>query len=115
MQSIEINKRQKLTILLGELEGQLRFLKYWQVENPSEHSLASQAPFAIDTLTFTQWLQFIFIEKMDQLLALNLPLPVEMSIEPMASEYFKTQRVDSGEILTLIKKIDLVINEKNEC
>ncbi|WP_022942440.1 YqcC family protein [Psychromonas hadalis] len=113
MQLFEIKKRQLLAVLLTELEAQLRLLKCWQSTRPSERSLASIEPFSIDTLCFTQWLQFIFIEKMTQLLQLNLPLPTAMEIAPMASEFFKMQKVNSGEILALIIRIDCVINEKN--
>lgn len=115
MQSFEIKKRQLLVALLVELEDQLRLLKCWQSERPSEHSLSSSEPFSIDTLCFTQWLQFIFIEKMRQLLQQNQPLPSAMEIAPMASEYFKMQQLNSGEILNLITRIDCVINEKNRC
>ncbi len=113
MQSFEIKKRQQLAALLTELEVQLRLLQCWQSTRPSKQSLASVEPFAIDTLSFTQWLQFIFIEKMSLLLQLKLPLPTSMEIAPMASEYFKMKNVNSREVISLIERIDLVINEKS--
>ncbi|PKF62792.1 hypothetical protein CW745_05050 [Psychromonas sp. psych-6C06] len=108
-------KRQRLASLLSELEALLRKENLWQSTRPSEQALASEMPFAIDTLQFPQWLQFIFIEKMTQILQLNLTLPNEMSVAPMASEYFKTASHSNLEIVALITRIDLLMNEKNRC
>ena len=115
MQQLEQEKRQLIGALMNELEQALRVQKLWQSESPSEQALASTEPFAIDTLNFTQWLQFIFIEKISVLLQLNLPLPTAMAIAPMATEYFKSQSINSAEIVALITRIDLTINENNRC
>lgn len=110
MQKPEQKKRQLLNNLINELEATLRQKKLWQSKRPSAQSLASIEPFAIDFLNFTQWLQFIFIEKITRLLQLNLPLPKAMEIAPMASEYFKCQADNCPEIVALIARIDGVIN-----
>ena len=115
MQQLEQEKRQLIGALMNELEQALRVQKLWHSESPSEQALASTEPFAIDTLNFTQWLQFIFIEKISVLLQLNLPLPTAMAIAPMATEYFKSQSINSAEIVALITRIDLTINENNRC
>lgn len=112
MQQFEQKRRQLLTMLMKELEDSLRTQKLWQSQQPSELALASKAPFAIDTMNFSQWLQFIFIEKIDTLLDHDLALPSAMAIAPMASEYFKMQPINSNEIVALITRIDLIINEK---
>ena len=85
--------------------------KLWQAGKPSESALSSTAPFAIDSLTFEQWLQFIFLEKMTQLIQFSLPLPGSMSVLPMAEEYFKNQPLSSAAIIAVIGRIDLLISE----
>ena len=115
MQQFEQQKRQLIDRLLRELETELVGLKLWQSIRPSEQALASVEPFAIDTLTFPQWLQFIFIEKMTQLLQQRAPLPEAMAITPMATEYFKVQTINSESLITVINRIDLAITEKNRC
>lgn len=97
---------------LNELEQELHLLDLWQSSAPSEQALSSSAPFAIDTLTFVQWLQFIFIDKMRHLLVFSLPLPESMSVLPMASEYFKALPVNSTDIKDIIGRIDLLINTR---
>lgn len=115
MQQFELKKRQLLAKQLNELETAMRHKSLWQAERPSEQALASTEPFAIDSLNFSQWLQFIFIEKIAQLLQLNLALPTAMAISPMATEYFKVQADSCPEIVALITRIDLTINENNRC
>ena len=108
----ELKKRRLLLQLLHDLESELHKQGLWQADKPSESALSSTAPFAIDTLTFTQWLQFIFINKMSHLLQFSLPLPQAMSVSPMAEEYFKSHSVNSAEITAIIGRIDLLISEK---
>lgn len=112
MQPFEQKKKQLLALLLSELESALKAQNLWQSQRPSEQMLASREPFAIDTLNFPQWLQFIFIEKIMSLLQCNLALPSAMAITPMATEYFKIQTCDSTDIVAIIIRIDLTINEK---
>ena len=50
--------------LLVDIECELRVLGLWEDEAPSAEALASIEPFAVDTLSFSQWLQFIFVPKL---------------------------------------------------
>lgn len=105
-------KHPSLLQLLGELERELRRLDLWQSTTPDAQALSSSAPFAIDTLTFVQWLQFIFIDKMGHLAEFSLPLPESMSVLPMANEYFKGLSVNAAKINDIIGRIDLLINTR---
>ena len=69
--------------LLFELEELLKAAGMWSAVTPSQEALASQQPFACDTLAFEQWLQFIFIPRLQALLKTNT-LPPTMQIQPMA-------------------------------
>ena len=57
--------------LLFELEEILKAAGLWSAVTPSQEALASQQPFACDTLAFEQWLQFIFIPRLQALLKTN--------------------------------------------
>ncbi len=109
--SKELQKRRELLKLINALEVELKVLKLWQSERPSEQALASVEPFAIDSLTFVQWLQFIFIERFSKLLQLSAPLPANMSILTMANEYFKATPIDSVRIEQIIAQIYKLVNE----
>ena len=59
--------------LLGELTAELQRLERWQAEHPGAEALASELPFCVDTLSFDQWLQFVLIPRMEQLVLLQAP------------------------------------------
>lgn len=74
---------------LLQLEAEMRRLQLWESEAPSPEALASREPFCVDTLTLPQWLQFVFLPRMSQLIELEQPLPGRCGIAPLAEEFFK--------------------------
>ncbi len=96
--------------LLLKLEELMKNQHIWSSEPPSEQALASTAPFACDTLPFEQWLQFIFIPKMYQLLAARQPMPTAMAIAPMAEHVWQHNGPHQS-IINLLKEFDELINE----
>lgn len=85
--------------ILMDIEKELRELSLWESEPPSAEALKSVQPFAVDTLTFPQWLQFIFIPRMYTLVEARSALPVNCDIAPMAEEYFRPQPQFNSEVL----------------
>ena len=92
--------------LLTQIEVELKRLSLWQITPPSTVALASTAPFCIDTMPFTHWLQFVFLIKMQQLLVLEMPLPENMAIHPMAEEALRHLTVDTRQLSQLILSLD---------
>lgn len=107
----ELKKRRLILPLLTALENELRNQGLWQEIKPDQQALDSREPFAIDRLSFEQWLQFIFLDKMVQLVHLSQPLPTAMLLLPMAQESFKSLPGNSAEITHIIGRIDLLFNE----
>lgn len=85
MQSIYLEVSDQLL----QLEMELRRQDLWQAEPPAPEALASTEPFCVDTLTLPQWLQFIFLPRMSQLIELEQPLPRQCGIAPVAEEFFR--------------------------
>jgi uncharacterized protein YqcC (DUF446 family) len=100
------DQRNLLAQRLFELEAQMRQLNIWEAERPPQRALASTQPFAVDTLNFNQWLQFIFIEKMEVLLQQGLPLPETCGLLPIAEEAFKPLGAEALPLLQTINHID---------
>ncbi|WP_339899943.1 YqcC family protein [uncultured Gilvimarinus sp.] len=96
--------------ILLDLEAALRELNLWHSEPPSAEALASTAPFAVDTLTFTQWLQFMFLPRMHTLVTGRGTLPVNCAIAPMAEEYFRPQSLDASAVLVQLQRIDTLLS-----
>ena len=91
---------------LIDIEKELRELRLWESELPSEEALASTQPFAIDTLNFPQWLQFIFIARLYAMIDARLPLPNVSGVAPMAEQYFHVLSLNSAPLISHLHKID---------
>jgi uncharacterized protein YqcC (DUF446 family) len=100
-----------LAEILIDLEKELRELRLWEFEAPSDEALASTQPFAIDTLNFPQWLQFIFIPRLYILIEHKHPLPNASGVKPMAEEYFQSMSLHSVPLISHIEKIDTLLSE----
>jgi len=92
--------------LLEELTLALKSLNLWQTQVPSNVALSSNSPFCCDTLSFEQWLQFIFIPKISHMINHGQTLPNKIALTPMAEESFKHLSVQAKPLLTVINKID---------
>ena len=108
----EMNQYLLVAGLLGELTAELQRLERWQADHPGSEALASELPFCVDTLSFDQWLQFVLIPRMEQLVLLQAPLPTSVSLYPMASEVYKEGLAEVEALLRLIARFDLLLSGK---
>lgn len=97
---------QIMQLKLRELQLELQQQKLWQQIPPSPEALASAQPFAIDTLTLHQWLQFIFIPKVQALIDTNAPMPQGFAISPYAEEFYGAELAQRAPLIALLKEID---------
>jgi uncharacterized protein YqcC (DUF446 family) len=84
-------RHNELANLLFELEKDLREAQLWARQSPPPEALLSTEPFSIDLLTFTEWLQFIFLPRMYAIIEAAEELPETCSIAPMAEQFFSAQ------------------------
>ena len=92
--------------ILLDIECELRRARLWQSEAPSDEALASEQPFALDTLDFHQWLQFILLPRMHHLADKRLPLPEACGIFPVAEEVYKFQLEAMAPLLMQLPRLD---------
>ena len=100
----------QIASLLIDIEAELRRLQQWQHEPPAPEALASTEPFCVDTLTFVQWLQFIFLPRMHALAAAQQLPPGRCEIKPLAEEYFGDGRLDVTNLLRVLGALDDTMN-----
>jgi len=100
----------ELSSLLIDIEAELRQLNLWQSEPLSAEALESTEPFYIDTLTFPQWLQFVFLVRISSLIERQQALPSNCSIAPMAEEYFKGAGLSASQLVAVIENLDRLLS-----
>ena len=97
--------------LLSELEAELKQQELWCLQPANPVALASTMPFCCDTMPLEQWLQFIFIPRIQALLDGNHCLPNKISILPMAEEVFKQRGEVLAPLLAIISRIDTTLSD----
>jgi uncharacterized protein YqcC (DUF446 family) len=91
------------------IERELRLQGWWDVQAPSDQALASQQPFCVDTLAFEQWLQWIFLPRMKNLLESGAPLPEACGIQPMAEQVYGERSEQARVLIRLLGEFDQLI------
>jgi uncharacterized protein YqcC (DUF446 family) len=102
----------RLSLIADQLlliERELRGLGWWQLESPSEQALGSQQPFCVDTLAFEEWLQWIFLPRMKQLIEASAPLPKVCGIQAMAEQTYAVGP-KTRELIRLLGEVDRLIS-----
>lgn len=100
----------ELVSCLSDIEKELRCLNQWQINAPSVEALASKQPFCIDTLSFTQWVQFVFMPLINELIDKRKLLPMKSEISPMAQEYCKAEALKGATLIALFEQLDTLLN-----
>lgn len=98
--------------ILIDIEAELRVLQLWEAEAPTPEALASIQPFALDTLNFAQWLQFIFIPRLYAMIEAEAPLPGNCGVAPMAEQYFSVLNVHSAPLISHLQRVDSLLTRR---
>lgn len=106
------NKHIAVVEVLADIERELHKLQLWDSVLPSEKALSSTEPFAVDTLNFPQWLQFIFVPRLYFMIEQQLPLPNNSGVATMAEQYFQVLNVNSSILINHLHKIDNLLSGK---
>lgn len=97
---------------LKKLELALYQAGLWSAAAPAQERLLSREPFCIDTLDFGEWLQWIFIPKLTEILEGGQfqGLPNRSNISEMAEEVYKAQATELRQVLVILREIDKLLN-----
>ena len=98
---------QQLSSTLQQLEEELCRLGWWEETPPEPSALASTQPFHADTIAFQQWLQWIFIPRVRELITNEERLPGRCDITPMGEVAWREEQPEQVEsLLSLLRSLD---------
>jgi len=100
---------ERIADVLLEVEANIRTSGRWEQEPPHRRDLSSTQPFCVDTLRFEQWLQWIFLPRMKQIIEQKKPLPRSSGIYVYAHESLRNNDFSTSRLLKLIKRFDDLI------
>lgn len=74
--------------------------------SPSPEAFASVQPFCVDTMNFPEWIQFVFLPKLEGMLDGSEPMPSWCDVAPMAEEYFRNLEQDGQALIEALRVLD---------
>ena len=100
----------EVILLLGNIEQELRRQNVWMAMPPSPEAMASITPFCMDTMGFSQWLQWVFVPRVKAILDQGGSLPKGSNIKPYAEEAIQVEKLETTKLLVLMEQFDRIMN-----
>jgi uncharacterized protein YqcC (DUF446 family) len=102
----------QLADLLLEIEAEMRRIGLWEPQPPPPQALTSLIPFCHDTLRFEQWLQWVLLPKVKQIVESDEECPSSSDITPLAEHRFGQLPQQTAALLQLLERFDKQINRE---
>ena len=100
----------RVTDGLLKIELELRELEVWEHEPLPDEAFQSTQPFCLDTMEFTQWVQFVFLDRMKTLVEAGHSLPSVSGIAPMAEEHFRGRPESGDGLIQALENMDQLLS-----
>lgn len=96
--------------MLQLLEDDLIRHSLWSPHRPSKEAMADTSPFCCESMSFENWLQYVFIPKMRGLIAESQSLPSNIAIAPMAHHIWSAHS-ERHSLITILNDLDIFLSE----
>lgn len=90
---------------ISEIEAEMKRIGYWSDEPLPEEAYEFQQAFAMDTMAFSQWLQFILIPRVRTIIEEKDDFPSDSMVGTQAVREFDGDATASG-LVTLLSEFD---------
>lgn len=93
---------------IGEIEAEMKRIGMWQQAPLDPEKYEFHAAFGMDTMAYSQWLQFVFIPRVHEVIASNGPFPQQSSVGAQAIREFDGYD-EASDLVTLLCEFDALI------
>jgi uncharacterized protein YqcC (DUF446 family) len=100
---------QRVVAMVDAIEQEMRSIGAWQATPLEEEKYAFKQAFAMDTMSFLQWLQFIFLVRVRSLIESNGPFPSNSQVGVQARREFDGQ-AEAYSLADLLGEFDALFN-----
>ncbi|MBE9397405.1 YqcC family protein [Pontibacterium sp. N1Y112] len=108
-----MDRNARVGALLSSIQSEMQSQQLWAETSPSAEALSSQQPFCVDTLMFTEWVQWLMLPRLQTMIEQNISLPQNSNMHAMAEEAFKRIEAKTDQLLELIKALDDALNVRH--
>jgi uncharacterized protein YqcC (DUF446 family) len=104
--------REQIQAKITEIEHEMKRIGYWQNDPLRPEQYQFRMAFALDTMAFSQWLQFIFIPRVKNLLETGEKFPPDSDNAAQAVREFDGDDEAQG-LVALLSEFDEIISGRS--
>jgi uncharacterized protein YqcC (DUF446 family) len=104
--------REKAQTKIAEIEDEMKRIGYWQNDPLRPEQYQFRMAFAMDTMAFTQWLQFIFIPRVKSMIETGEKFPPDSNNGAQATREFDGDDNAQG-LVSLLSEFDELIRQRS--
>lgn len=97
--------------LADEIEAELKRLRMWMPNPPSEDHVLAGGAFGMNTVPFVTWLQVVLVARLRAVAAGEMEMPAASEIGTMAVREFDAGYENTGDLMRLIHEVDHLAND----
>jgi uncharacterized protein YqcC (DUF446 family) len=101
----------QVALKIAEIEAEMKAIGYWQSKPLPNEAYDFQQAFAMDTMSFAQWLQFILLPRVAEILEQKADFPTDSMVGVQAMREFDTD-VKASRLTLLLSEFDEIINRQ---
>ncbi len=101
-----MTREERVRHALLNIEQELRRGLFWQSSPPDASAFTSTEPFCLDTLRAEQWLQWVFLPRLNAMLDGALPLPQSLALAPYFEEALEGNADAIAPLLSALSALD---------
>src|SRR5258708_31048148 len=99
--------------LLEKIEAELKQIGYWQSAPLPEEKFENMGAFGMNTMAFSQWLQFVFIPEARKAVSGEREFPSESNVSVQAIREFDGDP-NVGNLVSLLCEFDAVVEGRED-
>lgn len=103
-----MDKYQQATAYADRIESEMRSLGLWQEQRPPDSAFQSQRAFFADTMAFTQWIQWVLLARVRQVVAERGSFPAHSQVSAYAVREFDTD-YEAQKLIPTLRDFDQFI------
>jgi uncharacterized protein YqcC (DUF446 family) len=91
---------------IGEIEAEMRRIGMWQDGPLAPEQYGFRQAFGMDTMAFEQWLQFVLVPRVREIIAARGRFPPHSEVAAQAVREFDAHPLDTSRLQTILSEFD---------
>lgn len=100
--------RAAVAAAISAIEDEMRRLRFWEIQRPTDEQIANGGAFGTESMAFVQWLRWVFVPRVHELLDSGAALPPSSSVGAQAAREwgFSPDAADTSTLERLLTEFD---------